>query len=497
LRGGGRCAAAGAARRRVVARRRALRGGGRCAAAGAARRRVAFERDPGTCYAVAASGEAVRETGRSRGAVVRRAWGVVRRAWGVMRRALDKLPPTVLGLLFAAAASIALFDYGLGRIDLVLLVCGAVALGVWALLLLIVVVTAIVLFVTMRRQVTAAPVRGEAGYPRRTTFTAPVLRFVPLLRCRWHWVDPAEAVAVAVPRGGRQEEEVTPTARWRVETVERRMVVEDVLGLMRVAWRHKQCAPMCVLPNVGQFRQMPVIRALAGGEDLPLPMGDPVGDRVDYRRYGPGDPLKTILWKTFARTRQVMVRTPERAIAPAQRTVVYLVAAPWDEPAAAAARVAIEVGILGANGRFGTDGQSAAGTADPELALEWIAGSVAARHRCGADLEPFLREAERLGRVRGIIFVPAAPGPWLDRVAGVVAGRCRMLDVVVATDGVELRAPSWLHRLVLKDRPARTLARAELDETIRRLLRVGVEPIIVERHSGKVYGLGHLRAMRA
>ena len=422
---------------------------------------------------------------------------VARRAFGVLRRALDKFPPTLLGLLVAAAGSVALLDYGLQRLDLVLMVCGAVALGVWGLMLLLVATTGLVLFAKLRRQATAEAVRGEAGYPRRTTFTAPSLRFVPLIRCHWSWVVPDEAEVAAVPRGGRQEEEVTPTARWRIETIERRVLVEDVLGLMRVGWRHEQRAPMCVLPNVGQFRQMPVIRALSGGEDLPLPSGDPVGDRVDYRRYGPGDPLKTILWKTFARTRQVMVRTPERAIAPAQRTVVYLVAAPWDEPAAAAARVAIEMGILGVNGRFGTDGQPPDGTADPDLALEWIAASAAARHRCGADLEPFLREAERHGRVRGIVFVPAAPGPWLDRVAFVVAGRRRMLDVVVGTDGVALASPSWLRRLVWRGRPARALARADLDETIHRLLRAGVEPIVVERHTGKVYGLGHLRAMRA
>jgi hypothetical protein len=432
----------------------------------------------------------VRDTGRRQGTLAGR-------AWGVLRRALDKFPPTLLGLLFGAAASVALLDYGLGRLDVVLLVCGALALGLCALMLLLVVATALKLFVGLRRLAPAEAVRAEAGYPRRTAFAVPSLRFVPLVRCRWTWVAPAEAEVAAIPQGARQAEELTPTARWRTETIERRIVVEDVLGLMRVGWRHVQRAPMCVLPHVGQFRQMPVIRALAGGEDQPLPLGDPVGDRVDYRRYGPGDPLKMILWKTFARTRQVMVRTPERAIAPAQRTVVFLVAAPWDEPAAAAARVAIEMGILGANGRFGTDGQPAAGTADPELALEWIAGSAGARHRCGADLEPFLREAERLGRVRGIVFVPAAPGPWLDRVAAVVSGRRRMLDVVVATDGVALRPPSWLRRRLLKGRPARLLARTDLDETVHRLLRAGVEPIVVERHTGKVYGLGHLRAMRA
>jgi hypothetical protein len=422
---------------------------------------------------------------------------IARRAWGVLRRALDKFPPTLLGLLFGAAASVALLDYGLGRLDVVLLVCGALALGLCALMLILVVATALTLFLRLRRLAPAEAVRAEAGYPRRTAFAVSSLRFVPLVRCRWSWVAPAEAEVAAIPQGARQAEELTPTARWRTETIERRIVVEDVLGLMRIGWRHVQGAPMCVLPHVGQFRQMPVIRALAGGEDQPLPLGDPVGDRVDYRRYGPGDPLKMILWKTFARTRQVMVRTPERAIAPTQRTVVYLVAAPWDEPAAAAARVAVEMGILGVNGRFGTDGQAAAGTGDADVALEWIAASAAARDRAGADLEPFLRDAERLGRVRGIVFVPAAPGPWLDRVAGVVAGRRRMLDVVVATDGVALQPRSWLRRLLWQREGAPALARTALDDTIHRLLRAGVEPIIVERHTGKVYGLGHLRAMRA
>jgi hypothetical protein len=423
--------------------------------------------------------------------------GVARRAWRVVRRALDKLPPTLLGLLVFAAGSAALLDYGLGRLDLVLLVCGAVALGVLGLLVLAVAVTGLVVFLQLRREAAGPPLRAEAGYPRRTGFTAPTLRLVPLLRCRWSWVEPAGVAVTTTLRGGRQSEVVTPAARLRAETIERRVVVEDVLGLAAVGWRHLQQAPLSVLPHVGQLRQMPVIRALSGGDDQPLPMGEPQGDRVDYRRYGPGDPLKTILWKTFARTRQVMVRTPERAIAPAQRTVVYLVAAPWDEPAAAAARVALETGVLGADGRFGTDGEPADGTHDLERALEWIAASAGRRELAGAGLEAFLRAAERHGRVRGLVFVPAAPGPWLARVAAAAAGRRHMLDVVVATDGVALRGRGGGRRLLLRTAPPPALTRAELDETIRRLLRAGVEPLVVERPTGRVYGSGHLRAMRA
>jgi hypothetical protein len=252
-----------------------------------------------------------------------------------------------------------------------------------------------------------------------------------------------------------------------------------------------------VLPDVGQLRQMPVIRTLAGGEDLPLPSGEPEGDRVDYRRYGPGDPLRMILWKTFARTRQLVVRTPERAIAPARRTVAFLVAAPGDEPAAAAARVAVEAGVLGQNWSFGADGCPAEGTTSVATALDWIAASAGARDRQGDGLEAFLRTAERHGRVRGIVFVPAGPGPWLAKVIEAGARRRRLLDVVVATDRVARSSRSLLGRLFLEGPRTRGLPAAAFQETLSRLSRAGLEPLVVERPTGRVYGRGHLRIMRA
>jgi uncharacterized protein (DUF58 family) len=284
----------------------------------------------------------------------------------------------------------------------------------------------------------------------------------------------------------------------KTDRVVRRVVIEDVLGLTRLAWRHRERVAVTVLPNVGELRQLPVLRTLAGGEDLPLPSGEPEGDRVDYRRYGPGDPLRTILWKTFARTRQLVVRTPERAIAPARRTVAYLVAAAGDEAAAAAARVAVETGVLGANWAFGADGAPCAGTERVATALDWIAASAAARGHEGDGLELFLQEAERHGRVRGVVFVPAQGGLWLTRVIAAGARRRRLLDVVVATDGIERDGGRALvTRLLTVARPRRGLAAAALADTLGRLRRAGLEPTVVERPTGRVYGRGHLKVMRA
>src|SRR5437773_8099985 len=104
---------------------------------------------------------------------------------------------------------------------------------------------------------------------------------------------------------------------------------------------------MRILPWTGGLDHAPMLRSLAGGEEISHPLGELTGDRVDMRRYVAGDPLKLALWKIYARTGVLMVRTPERAIAPTLRVAAYLPSAIGDEPAAAAARVAIQRGLLG------------------------------------------------------------------------------------------------------------------------------------------------------
>ena len=49
------------------------------------------------------------------------------------------------------------------------------------------------------------------------------------------------------------------------------------------------------------------------------------GDRIELRRYVPGDSARFIHWKVFGRTRKLMVRVPERALSRARRTVGVLV----------------------------------------------------------------------------------------------------------------------------------------------------------------------------
>src|SRR4029079_3371216 len=86
------------------------------------------------------------------------------------------------------------------------------------------------------------------------------------------------------------------------------------------------------------------------------PAGRQDGDLVEMRNYGVGDPMRHILWKTIARTHRPLVRTPERAIAPAPITVAFLVAGAADEPTAATARLYLERGMFGPDFLFAADG---------------------------------------------------------------------------------------------------------------------------------------------
>ena len=98
------------------------------------------------------------------------------------------------------------------------------------------------------------------------------------------------------------------------------------------------------------------------------------GDRVELRRYVPGDSARFIHWKVFGRTRKLMVRVPERALSRARRTVAYLVAGAHDEAAAAAARAAIEEEALGTDWQFAADGSPEA-TSDRSEAIHKVMAS--------------------------------------------------------------------------------------------------------------------------
>ena len=192
-------------------------------------------------------------------------------------------------------------------------------------------------------------------------------------------------------------------------------------------------------PRTGHLRNLAVLEGLTAGEELSDPRGGPFGDPIDMRRYAHGDSPRLILWKIFARSRKLLVRVPERALAARTRTCAYLVAGPGDEASAALARAVVEQGLLGEGWRFGADGSAeAAHTAAG--ALDALVASGNAATGAPGDLTGFLRRAEQDGFAHCVLFLPPRPGGWLEPTAAAVrATRLRPL-LLTAVDGYAVAA---------------------------------------------------------
>lgn len=432
---------------------------------------------------------------------MQRVWIRVRRLFNAARRGVrrltDPFPVSLLGLFVCGASWFALERFAFAQMDVVLLVVGWSGIGLVGLATLMVVIAALVLAIPARRIRREGPLPIETTQPTHTGFRLPSLGWLPLVQVRWEWDRPEGATVSPVRSFGRLAEEVTLLDRGEIEGVRRRIVVSDALGLARIGFRKADPVVIEALPHPGALRRLPVLSSLAGGDEIPHPMGIDDGDRVELRRYVPGDPARFIHWKIFGRTRKLMVRVPERALTRARRTVAYLVAGPDDDASAAAARVAVEGDAFGGEWVFGADGDDA-GARTIEDALRLIVRSSAARQRGGRGLPAFIDRAERSGPAALVVFAPPRPGPWLDRVVSVARRRPRGMRVVIGVDGLTQGArPSWWKRLLTMQKPIRGVPNAELDEVLRPLVAARCEVLIFDRPSGRQLGAGRNQVVRA
>jgi len=422
----------------------------------------------------------------------------VRAWWPWVRRARDLFPLTAAGMLAAAASLLAYLHYGRGRLDHILLAVGVIGVGLVALGAVLVVAAALVVWRAARRAPAGDPVRAECGHLTATGFRLPSLRWLPFVQVRWSWVSPAAEVQ-AVRDGRHLLERIRPTLRDHFSSVERRIEVAEVFGFARVAFRVRKATGGRFAPWVGALQQVQVAHGLSGGDDRSHPDGSPTGDFFDMRRYGAGDPIRFILWKVFARTRDLLVRTPETAIAPDKRTLAYLVAGDGDEPAAGAARVAVDTGALGTQWVLGADGCAEAASS-PGEALEVLTRSARAELDDTGALAAFLNRMKRGPVSRAVVFVPARPGPWMQRVAAAAAarpGHLPRVEFIVCTDGIgpSSRRSLWARAAAASPSGNGAVAARQEDlvAVVDALTATGANVLVVDRPGGRVV---HGRSLR-
>ncbi|MEM6796927.1 MAG: DUF58 domain-containing protein [Acidobacteriota bacterium] len=412
-----------------------------------------------------------------------------------LRRAVqrigDTMPPTWRGLMVAVLGSFALWQFGYREMDLVLFVIGLA--GLVLLALASVVVAGSAAFLTKRLEPGGEHrLEAQTDAPYDTGFSAPALSALPLLEIEWQWLEPAGMECRQRLRDGRLREELVPRRRSLTGAMVRELNLRDAFGLTRISWQKRYARPIRILPHAGKLRAMPQVVSMASAEGLPHPAGSPEGDRMEIRRYVPGDSARHILWKTYARTRQLNVRVPERALDRTERTVAYLLAGPEDEAAAAAARVAIENGLLGARWLFAADG-SPEPTEDLESALDAVARSGDFEPEDGAEplagLRAFLDHPEVSAEMHCVVFAAAHPGPWVDQALRLGAESGGALSFVLGTDGVASGNPPPLWRRLLfqrGDEPSTTVQ--ELRTMLATFEKARCGAMVVDRESGRSHG---------
>ncbi len=409
------------------------------------------------------------------------------------QRVLELFPWTPLGLGLAVASYGALRALAYAQLDLVWFVTGAAALGLCALAPLFVIGGAIHLRLAVRKLPPADALTLETGVSSSTGFSLPSLRFLPFTQVRWQWLSPSDARITLEPQGGLLREQVVLAERGRHTQIERRVSVEDPFGLSRVSFRLRSACAIRVLPRLDGLSHLPSLVSLSAGAELPHPMGLEDGDRLELQRYAPGDPARFIHWKVFARTRRLMVRKPERAVAIARRSAAFYLAGPDDDATAAVARLAISRELLGREWVFGTD-RDAAGSSQIEPALGSLIESVGSRDGAGRGLSAFLAEVEKRGPASVIVFAPSEPGPWIELVSSVA--RRRQLRVVIGVDGVATRTPAPLWSRLLTSAVSTSGASASaLEGVLGALARAGVAVSLLDRKTGRLLGEQERRAL--
>jgi hypothetical protein len=417
--------------------------------------------------------------------------------WVRAAAAAGYFPLSLAGLLAVVGAWWALRHWGIGRLDLVLLVVGAVIVATVLVSSLAVGVTALFWWRALR-DLPAPPGQMEVGVWTETGGQLPSLRWIPFVHVDMSWVQPAAQVSLDRVDGALWER-VRPTRRAEVNRVIRQVEVSDIFGFARMRLQRTHQASLVVLPSAGMLGRVRVLRAMAGGQDLSHPDGPAAGDPIDLRRYAPGDPVRLVLWKVYARNRKLVVRTPERALSPVQQTLAYMVAGPDDESSAGAARAALETGALGDEWVLGADG-TVGTTSEVDEALHMLARSAsgAATATEAAQLAPFLASSNGAEGRRLVLFAPARRGPWLQRAVAACARTSGEVEFIIAYDAIDRTgAESRWKRWVLAGAPSKTSGHAaapvsvarvdELREVISALSAAGATVTLVDRTQGRTY----------
>jgi hypothetical protein len=414
------------------------------------------------------------------------------------QRLREHFPLTVQGVITLTLILLALQVFGYGAMDLVVFALTICAIAILMFCLFCVIFGGLMQQLRVRRQLLPTvtpgrPVKLEAGFPNETGFSLAELGYLPLIKISWQVIYP-DHLHTRLRHDAEQNlliEEIIPHKRCKTSRITRLFTVSDVLGFCRYSWRQSQQIDLMALPRSNSIKTLPILRSLTAEDGIPSPSGNPEGDRMEIRPYVPGDSVRNIMWKNYARNRQLNVRLAEKSVFQSNRTLAYLLSSDNDEAAAAVARVALEAGALGDDWMFGADGTESA-CDNLESALVCVAASRALDEPFGYGLDDFLRQHGSQAGSHCIVFTAAETGPWIDALKHSITRFRGQFSLVLATDG--FREPDevvFWRRLLFKrvDHVATSAIQApsgrlELGQLLTEISQLVESTLVVDRTTG-------------
>lgn len=377
-----------------------------------------------------------------------------------LRTLAGLFPLTIQGTITLLVTASALSVFGYGSMDLVVFALSICALAILVFCLFCTVTFGVVMQRRIRKEQelqtsshaqAGRDINVEAGYPNETGFKLRGTSFLPLVRVDWKVVYPDHIeTRTRFDDSGYLVEEIIPSRRCLSEKLVRQFTISDVLGFCRFSWRLEQAGHCMALPKISSVKSLPLLRSLTAEDGIPNYSGQPEGDRMEIRPYAPGDSVKNIMWKVYARTRQLNVRLPEKSVFHSKRTVAYLLGSPNDEAAAAVARVALQSAAFGEDWSFGADGTETP-CEDLPTALRAVARSRALDKPHSYGLDRFLERAAGHAMARCIVFAAAEQAHWLPLLKATIDKYRGQITLVLATDGLEEAVtPGFWQRLLLR-----------------------------------------------
>ncbi|TWT91872.1 hypothetical protein Pla100_49100 [Neorhodopirellula pilleata] len=341
-------------------------------------------------------------------------------------------------------------------------------------------------------------IRGMETVEISTGLVLPVWVSLPCIAVDIRWLN-FEGVDVSiVSQQGCLHERARPSQRGQRDELVRQFEIGDVFGLSRVKFQRTFPQSVRIEPLPAVNAAVTQVRRDQQGDDLAHPNGKPHGDLIEMRHYRPGDPLKLVLWKHYARTKQLLVRQPEKSIACMTQTIACFVAGPGDQASAGVARTILtELTQAGEELLFQADGASRATDCAFE-ALDQIIQSADMRVRGGGIIAALGATMPSNVIRHCIAFVPSQPGPWIDHViAGKTASHWEIDAVIGVDEPISSKPhrflPSWTFR-----KPSAELVQLdEVQSVVSRLTQAGIATRIIHRRSGQPISTISLRGQSA